>query len=94
MIKVGLGAWAAFLVLVSWGLVVLFVLGSSGWRVGLFGAWSVVLGSCPIWGIACVETSDSKEAPFFKLSECREAEEAHRALPNEALSMVSSGCWD
>ena len=33
----------------------------------------------------CVETSDNKEAPFFKLSECKEAEEAHRALPNEAL---------
>ena len=62
MIKVGLGACAALLVLVSWGLVVLFVLGSSGWRVGVFGSWSAVLGSYPIWGIVC---GNHKEALFF-----------------------------
>ena len=33
-----LGSLRCVLVLVSWGLVVLFQLGSSGWQVGVFGA--------------------------------------------------------
>ena len=63
MIKVGLGACAA--VLVSRGWVVLFVLRSSGWQVGVFGACSAVLGSYPGRGIVCVRPSTSKEVPFF-----------------------------
>ena len=65
MIKVCLGACAALLVLVSWGLVVLFVLGSSGWRVGVFGVWSAVLGSYPIWGIVYVKALITKRPSSF-----------------------------
>ena len=66
------------------------VLGSFGCQVGVFGARSAVLGPYPIWGIACVGTSDNKQALFFKLMfpTCRGVQHGCGTALNEATTTM------